>query len=248
MFAIGSPSQILVTPSSASLAAPAATGGNGSVTYQWYRDVIPNVVLSSATLLAGQTSLSIIDGQTTPLVYNSIYYYCVVATDSTAPTPQTVISAVLGICTATQGQNQYQDPSVAQFMAFYDRDFPFGTDVNTSIRQQDVLKAFQQANAQINSTLYLTQTSFTTGLLWLSAHFLCVNINNSSQGINGQFNWGETSKGAGGISQSFAIPAAIQESPVFNGLTKTTYGAQYLLDLYPRLTGGMSSTRGWTKP
>lgn len=242
---IGSPSQVLVTPSTVSLSAPAATGATGTVTYQWYRDVIPGVVPSASTILTGQTALSIIDGQTVPLVYDSIYYYLVVATDSTGPT---AISPVIGICTATQGQTQWQGISVAQFQSFYDRDFPFGPDMNTQVRIQDILKAFQQANAQINAKRYLTQQSWNNGSLWLAAHYLCVNINNSSQGLNGQFNWGEQSKSAGGISQSFAIPPAISNSVVFNAFTKTTYGAAWVIDIYPRLTGGMSSVEGWTKP
>lgn len=247
-FTIGQPSQVLVTPQTASLAAPDPDGGVGPYSFQWYRDTVPNVIPGPSTILTGQTGQSIIDGQTTPLDYNSIYYYVVKVTDSTSPTPQVATSPVLGICTATQGQNQWQDISVAQFKSFYDRDFPFGTDVNTSIRDQDILKAFNQANGQINATLYLTQSSFTNGSLWLAAHYLCTNINNSSQGLNGQFNWGEQSKSAGGISQSFAIPPAISNSVVFNGFTKTTYGAQWVLDIYPRLTGGMSSARGFTKP
>lgn len=246
-FAIGAPTQVLVTPSTASLSVPEATGGTGPYTYQWYRDTVPNVVPSASTILTDQTALSIIDGADTPLAYNSIYYYLVVATDTGAANA-TANSPVLGICTAKQGQTQYQDPSVAQFQNFYDRDFPFGDDINKQVRIQDILKAFNQANAQINAILYLTQDSFTTGCLWLAAHYLCTNINNSSQGLNGQYNWGEISKSADGISQSFAVPPSIANSLVFNGFTKTTYGAMYVLDLYPRLTGGMSSVKGWTKP
>lgn len=245
---IGAPSQVLVTPSTVSLSVPVATGGIGPYTYQWYRDVVPNVVPSASTILAGQTALSIIDGAVTPLAYNSIYYYLCVVTDSTPVNPLTVNSSVIGICTAKQDQTQYQNPSVAQFQSYYDRDFPFGTDINTQVRIQDVLKAFQQANAQLNGTLYLSQGSWTLGYLWLAAHYLCTNINASSQGLNGQFNWGEQSKSADGVSQSFAIPPDIASSVVFNAFTKTNYGAMYILDVYPRLTGGMSSTRGWTKP
>ncbi len=244
--AIGALTQVLVTPSSASLLAPAATGGTPAYTYQWYRSTSPSFTPSSSTILSGQTTLTIIDQNLQP---NAIYYYAVVVTDSTNAT---ATSSILGICTANTDQTQYQDPAVLDFMNFYFRDFPYDTtntgNFNLYILQQDILKAFQQANGQINADLYLTQQSFTQGILWLSAHYLCVNINNSSQGINGQFNWGTQSKGVGPVSQSFAIPQAIINNPYLYSFTKTTYGAAYILELYPRLTGGMSSARGWTKP
>ena len=72
---IGAPSQISVTPTAVGLSAPPATGGTGPYTYQWYRDVVPNVVPGPSTLLAGLTTLSATDGLVTPLAFNSIYYY-----------------------------------------------------------------------------------------------------------------------------------------------------------------------------
>ena len=246
---IGAITQVLVTPSSASLLALAATGGVAPYSYQWHRSQTPNFVPSTANILAGQTSLTIIDS---PLLPNSIYYYAVVVTDSTPVTPLTANTTAFGLCTANQGQTQYQDPAVADFQNFYYRDFPFDLtftgNSNLYILIQDILKGFQQANAQINADLYLNQQSFTNGILCLSAHRLCTNINNSSQGINGQYNWGEVSKGVGPISQSFAIPQGIINNPYLFSFTKTTYGADYVLDLYPRLTGGMSSVMGHTKP
>lgn len=245
---IGVITQVLISPTTASLAVAPASGGVAPFLYQWYRSTVPNFVPSPATLLAGATSLTIIDQNLLP---NSIYYYAVVATDSTPVTPLTVTTTPFGLCTSKKDQVQYQGPSVADFQTKFFRDFPFDltftNDQNKYIFIQDILSAMQQANSQINSTLYLNQVSFAAGNLWLTAHRLCVNINNSSQGLNGRFNWGETSKGVGPASQSFGVPEKIQSMPYLYAFCNTNYGADYALDLYPRLTGGMSSTRGWTK-
>ena len=246
---IGSPIQVALTDTTASLSVPVATGGTAPYSYQWYRDTSPTFTPSSANILTGQTATTIIDGAApNPLQPNTIYYYAVVVTDATTPTPLSVTSSVLGICTQSQGNTLWTNPAVTDFQNFYYRDFPYGPNINTQVTNTDIMKAYQQANLSINQINYLKQGSYTQGYLWLSAHRLCVNINNSSQGLNGQFNWGEQSKSVGGVSQSFAIPEQVTKNPVFAAFTKTTYGADYLMDLLPRLTGAMGSVAGHTKP
>lgn len=241
-FTIGAPQQVLVMPTTASLQAPDAEGASGVVTYQWYRSLVAQFTPSSLTLLTDQTETALLD---TGLTANTIYYYAIVATDSVGPV--TVTSAIVGICTAAKGQMSYQNPSVAQFQSFFDRDFPYGTDVNTSIRQQDILKAFMEANNQINPCLYLSQSSYSMGYLYYSAHALATNIVNSSQGVNGQYNGMQQSKSVGPISESFVFPQQILNNPYFAALAKTTYGNKYLMDLLPRLTGATGSVFGNTK-
>ena len=239
---IGVPVQQLVTSTTISLLAQAALGGTAPYTYQWYRSSNPSNVFDPSNILSGQNSLALLD---TPVSPNTVFYYLIRATDNVGATAN---SPVLGVCSASQDQLTYLNPSVADFKNFYFRDFPYGTDLNTTVTDADILKAFQQVNTQINTLLYLSQASFTQGYLWLSAHRLCVNINNSSQGLNGQFNWGETSKSVGGVSQSFTIPDQILKNPYLYSLTKTTYGADYVMDLLPRMVGVMGSVFGNTKP
>lgn len=240
-FIVGPITQVLVSPTGVSLTSPAATGGTAPYTYQWFRSQDPNFTPGVDTMLPGATALDLVDG---PVLPNSIYYYKIVATDNAAATAQ----ASMGVCTPAKGQLLYLNPTFAQFKAFFDRDFPFGTDMNTSVREQDVLRAFSEVNTQINQTLYLSQAAYTYGYMYFSAHTLATNLQNSSQGMNGQYNWIQQSKGVGPISESFAIPEQIQKNPYFAALTKTTYGNKYLMDLLPRMTGAMGSVFGNTKP
>ena len=142
----------------------------------------------------------------------------------------------------------YTDPSVADFKARFVRDFPYGTDTATTVTDTDIANAYAMTNVNINSDLWDDQASYTLGYLLLSAHYLVMNIQASSQGIAGQFNFLQQSKGVGSVSESFAIPQRVLDNPVFSLLAKTAYGAQYLQLLLPRLVGMAFTVVERTKP
>jgi hypothetical protein len=130
----------------------------------------------------------------------------------------------------------WSNPSVADFQAQFFRDFPYGTDINTTVTDQDIVNAFVCTNVNINQALFQNQGTYTLGYLLLSAHYLVTNLRASSQGINGQYNFLQQGKGAGPVNESFAIPQRILDNPYFSMLTKTNYGAQYLQLLLPQLS------------
>jgi hypothetical protein len=142
----------------------------------------------------------------------------------------------------------FTNPQVADFKAYFVRDFPYGTDPNTTIQDTDILNAMQMTNINFNAALWADQSSYGVGYLLLSAHYLVMNIRASSQGLAGQYNWLETSKGVGGISQAFSIPERILNDPYFSMLTKTNYGASYLQLVLPQLAGQIYISYGTTTP
>lgn len=142
----------------------------------------------------------------------------------------------------------FQNPSVADFKAFFDRDFPYGTDKNTSILDSDIAKAFTFTNMNISQSLFGDQSGYTNGYQLLSAHYLVMNIRSSSQGINGQFNFLQASKGVGGVNEAFSIPQKILDNPLFSILTKTNYGLMYLQLILPQLEGAIYIGVGSTRP
>jgi len=139
-------------------------------------------------------------------------------------------------------------PTVANFKTQFLRDFPYGTDINTSVLDADIVNAFNQVDITINQQLWGSQTAFTLGYLLLAAHFLVLTLRSSSQGLNGQYNWAQNSKSVGSVSESFSIPQRILDNPDFMAYTKTNYGSQYLNLLWPKLSGQMFSVMGRTKP
>lgn len=142
----------------------------------------------------------------------------------------------------------YSNPSVADFKAFFSRDFPYGTDPNTSILDSDITKAFTFTNVNMNQGLFGDQGSYSIGYNLLSAHYLVMNLRSSSQGINGQFAFLEQSKSVGSVSQSFAIPQRVLDNPDWAVLMKTNYGAQFLQLVLPQLGGQVFISYGSTRP
>lgn len=138
----------------------------------------------------------------------------------------------------------YTNPSVADFQAYFFRDFPYGTDIDTSVTDNDINIAFGVANININASLFSNQGSYNVGYYLLSAHYLVMNLRQSSQGINGQFAFLEQSKGVGGINSSFVIPQRVLDNPNWSMLAKTNYGAQYLQILLSQLSGQMYTVPG----
>lgn len=142
----------------------------------------------------------------------------------------------------------YINPSVADFKAYFYRDFPYGTDPNTSVLDQDITSSFLSTNFNINQGLFPDQGSYNLGYLLMSAHFLVMNLRQSSQGINGQFNFLQASKGVGSVNEAFSIPQMILDNPLWSMYTKTNYGAQFMQLVLPELSGQISNVFGTTRP
>jgi hypothetical protein len=142
----------------------------------------------------------------------------------------------------------YLNPSVADFKSYFDRDFPYGTDMATSVLDSDIGKAFVMVNVNVNQALFADQSAYTVGYLLLAAHYLVMNLRASSQGINGQFAFLEQSKGVGGVNQSSSIPQRILDNPEWSILAKTNYGAQFLQLVLPQMGGQVFIAYGSTRP
>ena len=143
-------------------------------------------------------------------------------------------------------------PSVEQFKDYFYRDFPFATgiyaDPETSIIDADIEKAFGEAKFNFNPRFFKDQDQFNIGFLYLTAHYLVMDLRAASQGISGQFTWLESSKSVGSVSASYGVPERIMNNPQYAWLTKTNYGAKYLMLIMPYLVGNIFTVSGRTKP
>lgn len=151
-------------------------------------------------------------------------------------------------CCNGAGGGPWIASTIAQFKAQFIRDFPYGTDMNTSVLDADIANAFNMVDLAINMALWPNQTAFTMAYNLLAAHYLVLNIRSSSQGLNGQYNWAQNSKSVAGVSEGFTIPQRLIDNPEFMALSKTNYGASYLNMLWPRLIGQSFVVYGSTRP
>jgi hypothetical protein len=142
----------------------------------------------------------------------------------------------------------YTDPDVPTFKAYFNRDFPYTTDINdlTAVTDVDITKALSQQENLINQNLFANQAIYTQGALLLAAHFLVMNLRASSQGIAGKYDWLTSHKAVGSVNSSFEIPQRILDNPELAILAGTTYGVQFLYIVIPLLTGQMFAVAGGT--
>lgn len=140
----------------------------------------------------------------------------------------------------------YVDPTISEFQAYFNRDFPYGNADLTTVQDADINKALSAQQNTINQDLFPSQNIYTQGALLLAAHYLVQNLRASSQGIAGKFDWLTSSKSVGAVSSSFAIPERLLENPEFAMLVSTAYGTQFLYIILPQLTGQMFSVAGGT--
>lgn len=139
------------------------------------------------------------------------------------------------------------NPNIGDFKSYFVRDFVYGTNPETSVLDGDLTRALGQAAVNINPGLFCDQDTYTIAFLLLSAHYLVLNLKASGSGCAGQDSWLIQSKGAGSVSESYAIPQAILNNPIFAYFSKTTYGVQYLMMVYPLLTGQIFVIGGGTQ-
>lgn len=143
----------------------------------------------------------------------------------------------------------YTNPTVADFKAFFVRDFPYGTNINTNVLDADVARAMLEASQAINQCLFpVGQSQYTIGFFYLSAHNLVTNIKASSQGIASQNDWLVTTKSVGNVSTGSQVPQRILDNPEFAALGMTSYGWKYLMIVMPYLNGAIFAVAGATKP
>lgn len=147
----------------------------------------------------------------------------------------------------------YTVPTVADFKAYFDRDFVYGEDDPDQpkvrkVRDKDITAAMQQASLYLAVDLVSSQDQYTIWFLFLTAHFLVVAAQATASGAFGQFAWLQQSKSAGDVSESFAIPEFIKRNPFLAALCTTKYGARYVMFVAPYLIGNVGLSFGESTP
>lgn len=115
--------------------------------------------------------------------------------------------------------------------------------ITNYVQDADINKAFDEACASFNSSLYLTQT-IKMAWLYLTAHFLVVDLR--ANGVSSDSFTLSNSKSVGNVSESYTIPQWILDNPLYSYYSKTSYGSKFLNMTIPNLIGNVSSVYGGT--
>lgn len=138
-------------------------------------------------------------------------------------------------------------PSTSDFKTYFTRDFPYGT-TNNTVLDSDITKAIAEAGFNFNESLFDNQSQFTLGYLYLTAHYLVMDLRASTQGIAGDFPWLNNSKSVGSVSEGISIPEFMLKNPMLSHFGKTYYGVKYLSLVFPKIIGPVYATPGGTQP
>lgn len=142
----------------------------------------------------------------------------------------------------------YLYPTVQEFKDYFFRDFPYGVTLE-EVTDADISKAMAEARFNFaGETLASSQEEYSMLYLYLTAHYLVMDLRASSQGISGKFAWLTSSKSVGSVSESYAIPDRILANPELAYYAETLYGTKYLSLLLPMLGGQVMIALGRTLP
>lgn len=140
-------------------------------------------------------------------------------------------------------------PTIAEFKAQFARDFKYGPTTDC-VMDADIQLGINMAVAFANEGLFSTQGNFTLNINFLAAHYMVMNLRaaGAKQGLSGQFTWMQNSKGVDGVSEGLSIPDRILANPEYAMLSKTYYGAMFLFNMLPQLSGNFFTVCGRTNP
>lgn len=116
------------------------------------------------------------------------------------------------------------------------------------VLDQDITNAFAEAQIVFNQALYADDADITLAYLYLTAHWLCNDLQAAASGINSSAAFPTQSKSAGSVSESYAIPKAYTESAILAQYTSSRYGMKYLALTLPNLVGNMAPVIGGANP
>jgi hypothetical protein len=146
--------------------------------------------------------------------------------------------------------------TVDDFKTWFYRDFsyyiPLGSTDPVSdcykdyVTDQDITKAYTEAKMNFNEGLFGDDDSLKTAFLYISAHYLCNDIQASSEGITSTGYFTVSSRSVGSVSEAYDIPAWMKADSNLSYFTTTRYGQKYLSLIKPLLIGNVAVYQGAT--
>lgn len=141
--------------------------------------------------------------------------------------------------------------TVQNFKEYFYRDFPYSSSPTdyTGIVDKDIEKAMKEAAMNFNQKLFATGSEEEKiAFLYLTAHYLIIDIANSTSGLASKFQGYMSSKSVGSVSVGYTLPQWITDNPILSMLAQTGYGAKYLALMITNMVGNVAIAQGATHP
>ncbi len=140
---------------------------------------------------------------------------------------------------------QSRDLDVSTFKEHFDHgQFIYG-DTPPLTRDKDIVSAVTEMQVVFNPSLYPDETSANLAKLYLTAHFLTLDLEASES--KGQPVYNQTSRSANGVSESLSIPDWMTQGS-FALFSTTYYGQKWLALTRPFFGTYIGCVRGGTQP
>jgi hypothetical protein len=133
--------------------------------------------------------------------------------------------------------------TVNDFKGFFSRDFSY-----SEVSDCDIEKAFKEAKIVFNQGLFSNDESIEIGYLYLTAHYLVNDLRAALAGLEGSAMFIVSSRSVGSVSESYDIPQAYKDNPLFTFYTTSSYGMKYLSLILPVMVGNVGVVAGTTRP
>lgn len=125
---------------------------------------------------------------------------------------------------------------------------PIKDDVNSYLSDADIEKAIDESKLNFNKDLFAEEKcAARIPFMYLVAYYLVIDIKNGMTGIGSNAYAAYVgSKSVGNVSESYAIPAWVQNDPELGLYMDNGYGKKYLTYLIPRTSGFFYLAKGGT--
>lgn len=121
-------------------------------------------------------------------------------------------------------------------------------DIYNYVLDADITRAFSEAKIKLNQSLFGSDAEITLGYLYLTAHYLVMDIRNGQKGIQSAGQYNVSSRSVGSVSESYSIPKQYQDDPQLAYFAQTGYGQKYLSLIQSCMVGNVISVLGATRP
>lgn len=124
----------------------------------------------------------------------------------------------------------------------------YDDDINNYVTDEDIEKAWAEAKAVFNQSLFCSNDVTKLAFLYLVAYYLSYDLSVAASGASGRIGFPVTSMHVGSVSESYYIPTVYTNNPLLYPYSLNGFGLKYLSLIYGKLIGNVRVVGGATLP